>query len=134
MGFVRPTIFLSPNLPGLVYANPAVHVDILREQQGRSDATTMRHSVVKRHAEAHPECVIEATIPKNPCVAAEDPLVGMARDIAASGRFPMLARLFHDVAPRLATCNPDGMHWSWEVHELVGDAVARVFPQRLPES
>ena len=28
------------------------------------------------------------------------------------------------VAPRLATCNPDGMHWSWEVHALVGDAVA----------
>jgi len=29
------------------------------------------------------------------------------------------------VAPRLASCNPDGMHWSWEVHALVGEAVAR---------
>ena len=29
------------------------------------------------------------------------------------------------VAPRLATCNPDGLHWSWEVHALVGQAVAR---------
>ena len=28
------------------------------------------------------------------------------------------------VAPRLGTCNPDGMHWSWEVHVLVGEAVA----------
>ena len=28
------------------------------------------------------------------------------------------------VGPRLATCNPDGMHWSWEVHALVGEAVA----------
>ena len=28
------------------------------------------------------------------------------------------------VAPRLGTCNPDGMHWSWEVHSLVGEAVA----------
>ena len=28
------------------------------------------------------------------------------------------------VAPRLPTCNPDGMHWSWEVHALVGQAVA----------
>jgi diglucosylglycerate octanoyltransferase len=31
------------------------------------------------------------------------------------------------VAPRLATCNPDGLHWSWEVHELVGRAVAAAF-------
>ena len=28
------------------------------------------------------------------------------------------------VGPRLATCNADGMHWSWEVHGLVGEAVA----------
>lgn len=28
------------------------------------------------------------------------------------------------VAPRLASCNPDGMHWSWEVHGLVGHAIA----------
>lgn len=34
------------------------------------------------------------------------------------------------VGPRLATCNPDGMHWSWEVHELVGEAVARAFMAR----
>lgn len=33
------------------------------------------------------------------------------------------------VAPRLATCNPDGMHWSWEVHGMVGAAVARAFTE-----
>ena len=33
------------------------------------------------------------------------------------------------VAPRLSTCNPDGMHWSWEVHSLVGEAVASVLSQ-----
>ena len=31
------------------------------------------------------------------------------------------------IAPRLGTCNPDGMHWSWEVHALVGEAVAGSF-------
>jgi hypothetical protein len=31
------------------------------------------------------------------------------------------------VAARLADCNPDGLHWSWEVHSLVGSAVAHVF-------
>lgn len=33
------------------------------------------------------------------------------------------------VGPRLATCNPDGMHWSWEVHALVGRAVAASLSQ-----
>jgi len=28
------------------------------------------------------------------------------------------------VSPRLATCNPDGLHWSWEVHALVGELAA----------
>lgn len=31
------------------------------------------------------------------------------------------------VGPRLATGNPDGLHWSWEVHNLVGEAVAAAF-------
>jgi hypothetical protein len=31
------------------------------------------------------------------------------------------------VGPRLGTCNPDGMHWSWEVHALVGEAVSGAF-------
>ena len=31
------------------------------------------------------------------------------------------------VGPRLTTINPDGMHWSWEVHSLVGEAVAESF-------
>jgi len=31
------------------------------------------------------------------------------------------------VAPRLASCNPDGLHWSWEVHGLVGHAIADAF-------
>lgn len=36
------------------------------------------------------------------------------------------------VAPRLASCNPDGLHWSWEVHELVGAKVADAFAHGLP--
>ena len=34
------------------------------------------------------------------------------------------------VGPRLATCNPDGLHWSWEVHALVGEQVAGAFDRR----
>jgi hypothetical protein len=38
------------------------------------------------------------------------------------------------VAPRLAACNPDGMHWSWEVHALVGEAGAGAFEPPKGES
>jgi len=33
------------------------------------------------------------------------------------------------VGPRLGGGNPDGMHWSWEVHALVGEAVAGALSQ-----
>ena len=38
------------------------------------------------------------------------------------------------VAPRLSGCNPDGMHWSWEVHALVGEAVAAALAPAQPEN
>ena len=34
------------------------------------------------------------------------------------------------VSPRLKTINPDGMHWSWEVHALVGEAISEAFDPR----
>jgi hypothetical protein len=58
-----------------------------------------------------------------PSTRAHEPAVAAARaltsrvDVAYVDIEPL-------VAPRLATCNPDGMHWSWEVHSLVGEAAA----------
>lgn len=54
--------------------------------------------------------------------------VAASRRWAASHDVPLIA-LDPIVGPHLATCNPDGMHWSWEVHALVGQAVARRLSQ-----
>lgn len=58
-----------------------------------------------------------------PSTRAHAPAVAAARALAAS-----LDLAYVDieplVAPRLENCNPDGLHWSWEVHALVGEAVA----------
>jgi diglucosylglycerate octanoyltransferase len=58
-----------------------------------------------------------------PSTRAHAPAVAAARALAS--RMDMAyVDVEPIVGPRLATCNPDGMHWSWEVHSLVGEAVA----------
>jgi hypothetical protein len=58
-----------------------------------------------------------------PSIRAHAPAVAAAR-AWASGAGVAYVDIEPLVTPRLATCNPDGMHWSWEVHSLVGEAVA----------
>ena len=58
-----------------------------------------------------------------PSTRAHAPAVAVARALAS--RMDMAyVDVEPIVGPRLTTCNPDGMHWSWEVHSLVGEAVA----------
>jgi phage tail protein X len=98
-GFTMPTIFLSPNLPGLVYAHPVLHPDVTDAQKDSGDAVTIAHGVIARHAEDHPECVIVADIPANPGAATEDPFLAYSKGVIDPRRFPQLARLFTEVTP-----------------------------------
>lgn len=66
------------------------------------------------------------TGPYYPSRRAHGPALAAARAWAAREHVS-LVDIESLVAPRLATCNPDGMHWSWEVHELVGQAIAATF-------
>ena len=99
-GFVRPTIFLSPNLPGLVYAHPDLHLEVTGAQQETDDAVVIPHKFIAQHAAGHPECVIDAVIPANPGVMTEDPFLAYSKGVMDPRRFPMLARLFTDMTPQ----------------------------------
>jgi len=99
-GFTMPTIFLSPNLPGLVYAHPMLHPEVTNAQRDSGDAITITHRVIDQHAEAHPECVIVADIPANPGAATEDPFLAYSKGVIDPRRFPQLARLFTEMTPQ----------------------------------
>ena len=99
-GFIRPTIFLGPNLPGLVYAQPDLHHEVTEAQRSNEDAVVIAHRVIAKHAADHPECVLEASIPANPGAMTEDPFLAYAKGVIDPRRFPLLARLFTDMAPQ----------------------------------
>jgi diglucosylglycerate octanoyltransferase len=66
------------------------------------------------------------TGPYYPSTRTHGPAVAAARSWAARQKVAYVD-IESLVGARLGQCNPDGMHWSWEVHALVGDAVAKAF-------
>jgi hypothetical protein len=100
-GFVEPTVFGSPRLPGLVYANPVIHPDVAAHARDEKDAVTLSFGAVRDHAEHHPECVIALEIPRNPGRGTSDPSLDAARVLLSEGgRYPLLRGVFVDVIGR----------------------------------
>jgi len=98
-GFVDPTIFLAPALPGLVFAHPNVHPDVASSQQVKADAVTMPLRAIAEHATAHPECVIEMKIPHNQGRGSTDATFEAVKLLVAGHGFPLLGKLLKDANP-----------------------------------
>ena len=96
VGFVHPTVFWSPDLPGFVYADPMVHRPVVVGQVQRRDATVIKKSVIAQHAAAHPECVAEIIVPDNPGTATKDPSFEAVKLLIEGGNFPRLRRMLDD--------------------------------------
>lgn len=97
-GLVTPTVFLSPNLPGITYIHPEVHPDVPNLIEWRRDATVLSKSIVADFAELHSECVIPFAMPDNPGAAIKDPGLEAVRIIVDNSNFPRLRTMFVDVA------------------------------------
>lgn len=97
-GLTQPTVFWSPDLPGLVYVDPARHHEVANAQKQLKDSTVLVKSAVAAHAKAHPECVIELVVPENPGTANNDPAFEAVKVLIAGGNFPRLRRMLDDAA------------------------------------
>lgn len=99
-GFVIPTIFLAPGLPGIVYADPNVHRELADQLIYGKGETKLRKLAVKEHAAANPSCVIALEMPVNPGSALKDPALEAVRLMLDGPQFPRLSTMFKDVAAR----------------------------------
>lgn len=96
-GFVEPTIFSSPDLPGLVFAHPALHLEVLAGQVEKADSKQIPKAVIRAHATAHPECVINCAVPRNEGLGQRDPAFEAVRLLLADNiHFPRLGKMFAD--------------------------------------
>lgn len=102
-GFVEPTVFLSPALPGLVFADPAIHTGIAAKVYGTDDATMLGFAAVRAHAAAHPECVAVCDMPVNPQTGDEDPWRAFIESILAPAQYPRLSKMFEAAKPTSGT-------------------------------
>ena len=97
LGLVVPTIFLAPGLPGIVYANPDLHADLVAQQVFGKDSTKLRKDSVLGHAVLRPECVIPFEMPVNPGSAIRDPGLEAVRILIDGPQFPRLNVMFADI-------------------------------------
>lgn len=111
-GFVEPTVFVSPHLPGLVFIDPKVHEETAAQVQEKSDAVVLPFAAVRGHAERTPACVAPLTAPINEGRGSENPFLSYAQTIATPERFPRLALMF-------AAAKPEASGRAAEVAELV---------------
>lgn len=95
-GFVEPTVFWSPDLPGMVFAAPELHPRVVEGQRFLADSTVIAKTVVLTHAEEHPECVIDIDVPENPGTATKDPAFEAVKLLVEGGNFPRLRRMLDD--------------------------------------
>ncbi len=93
-GFTEATVFLSPHLPGIVFADPTVHTTLAAQTHDSGDATMLGFAAVRDHAAAHPECVAVCSMPVNPGTGEEDPWLAFIESLLNPQQYPTLARMF----------------------------------------
>lgn len=97
-GLTQPTVFWSPELHGLVYVDPALHIEVASAQRQLKDSTVLTKAVVLQHALDHPECVIGLVVPENPGTASLDPAFEALKVLIQGGNFPRLRRMLDDAS------------------------------------
>ena len=106
-GFVDPTVFLSPHLPGLVFADPDVHAAVKAGEQSKSYAVVMPFRVIKAHAQQHPECVAPLKVAMNEGRGKENPYLAYTKTILVPEQFPLLSEMFVAAIPPKRTLSDE---------------------------
>lgn len=102
LGLVVTTVFLSPDLPGIVCVDPAAHPEMVEFVSWHKDSTSLTKADVAGFAAVHPECVIPFAMPENPGAVVKDPGLEAVRLIVDNSNFPRLRTMFVAVAAAAA--------------------------------
>ena len=98
-GFIEPVVMLSPLLPGIVFADPRLHLDLASKAKKTGDAVVLPFKEVHAHALRRPECVAPLKMPVNEGHGTLDPWMDYVQSLLDPIRFPVLSRMFVDARP-----------------------------------
>lgn len=86
----HPTVFISPDLPGLVYLDPLVATSYASQARENDEALTLAARVIKEYAANNPGCVIPFDAPVNNGNGGESPQLDIVSNILTSGTYDIL--------------------------------------------
>ncbi len=132
-GFADPTVFLSPHLPGLLYADPTAHPNVKAAERQNPDAVILPFQALKQHAIDHLECVAPLTVARNEGRGTENPFLAYAKTILVPEQFPLLSGMFVAAVPptrsyasevqRLADMRKSGVITDEQFNDLIAKLV-----------
>lgn len=100
MGMTAPTVFWSPEFPGMVFVDPLRHHEVKAAEVARGGQVQLSKAVVLEHARKNPDCVIQCAIPENPKTATKDPGFEAVKMLVSNGTFPRLQKMLKDTLPK----------------------------------
>jgi hypothetical protein len=92
-GMTHPTVFWSPCLPGIIYADPERHPWIRAGLVAKADSVRLPKKIIAAHAKGHPECLIPMTIPPNMGDAPKQDELAIAISLIQEGAYPTFLSL-----------------------------------------
>lgn len=99
----HPTVFISPDLPGLVYLDPRVATTYASFANENDEALTISARIVKEFANKNPGCVIPFEAPVNHGNGGESPQLDIVSMILTSGTYEVLGPIMTKMKKIAAT-------------------------------
>lgn len=103
VAWTQATIFISPDLPGIVYLDPLkapVYASMSTENE---EAVSISGAYIKHYAQNNPSCVIPLKAPVNPGNGKESPQLDIVSSILTSGTYSHLGPVMNKMRQMATT-------------------------------
>ena len=101
--FDHPTIFISPDLPGIVYMDPKMAPVYASMVTQNDEAVLISGKYIKKYAEDNPDCVLPLAAPINPKNGKESPQLDIVAAILTSGTYTHLGPVMNKMRQMATT-------------------------------
>ena len=103
INWTQPTIFISPDLPGIVFFDPKLAATYASMATQNDEALSISGAYIKKYAEDNPSCVIPLNAPVNPGNGKESPQLDIVSSILTSGTYTHLGPVMNKMRQMATT-------------------------------
>lgn len=103
INWTQPTIFISPDLPGIVFFDPKLAPTYASMATQNDEALSISGAYIKKYAQDNPNCVIPLDAPINPGNGKESPQLDIVSSILTSGTYTHLGPVMNKMRQMATT-------------------------------